>query len=131
MVARCGGPNAGHTIVDKHEKTHIFQQLPTSAILHNIKLAICAGSYIDTNILLNEIHKFKITPKRLFIDPKAIIITDDLKQFELNSGILHSIGSTGSGTGSAVISRIQRRSILMRAEHVDFVGLDQKTLFPL
>lgn len=109
FAVRCGGSNSGHTVIDDHGRIHIFRHLPTAAILPEIKLAISAGSYINEDVLLREIEQLQIRPERLHIDPNAVIITDECVQWEQKSGLVNHIGSTGSGTGAAVVSRIQRQ----------------------
>ena len=109
-AVRCGGANSGHTVVDDDGKTWIFRHLPTAAILPDVKLAICAGSYIDVEVLLKEIEEAAITPNRLIIDPEAVIITQECKAQEAESGLVLAIGSTGSGTGAAVANRVQRKN---------------------
>ncbi len=118
FAVRCGGPNSGHTVIDPSGKARIFQQLPTAAILPDVKLAICAGSYIDLDILLREIRETGVGPDRLIIDPDSVIITEEIKQREAQSGLIGRIGSTGSGTGAAVLARINREEPLMLARNV-------------
>ena len=118
FAVRCGGPNSGHTVIDPSGKARIFQQLPTAAILPDVKLAICAGSYIDLDILLREIQETGVGPDRLIIDPDAVIITEEIKQREVQSGLIGRIGSTGSGTGAAVVARINREESLVLARNV-------------
>ena len=122
-AVRCGGSNSGHTVVDDSGKTWIFRQLPTAAVLPNVRLAICAGSYIDVDVLSREIEEAGITPRRLIIDPEAVIITQDCKESERASGLVQAIGSTGSGTGAAVANRVLRNpSVAFAKSH--------KTLLP-
>ena len=118
FAVRCGGPNSGHTVIDPSGKARIFQQLPTAAILPDVKLAICAGSYIDLDILFREIQETGVGPDRLIIDPDAVIITEEIKQREVQSGLIGRIGSTGSGTGAAVVARINREESLVLARNV-------------
>lgn len=108
VAIRCGGPNSGHTVIDPSGKPLIFQQLPTASIIPDISIVLCAGMYIDPDILFREIEIAKLPPERLFIDPNAVIITPEIKKAEKNSGLVDSIGSTGSGTGEAVVRRIKR-----------------------
>jgi len=108
FVVRCGGSNSGHTVVDDQGNRHIFRHLPTAAILQDIKLVIPSGSYIDEEVLIKEIQETGVTEERLFISPYANIITNQSKVSEKECGIISSIGSTGSGTGASVISRIHR-----------------------
>lgn len=118
FAVRCGGPNSGHTVIDEQGQARIFQQLPTAAILPNVKLAICAGSYIDLNILRREINETNVGIGRLFIDPDAVIITKEMKAREAASGLIGQIGSTGSGTGAAVAARINREASLLFARDI-------------
>ena len=117
FAVRCGGANSGHTVIDEHGKRHIFRHLPTAALLPEIKLVISAGSYINEDVLLKEIDQHNIMPERLYIDPKAVIITDECIQCEQRSGLVQNIGSTGSGTGAAVVSRIQRQGDVVFAKN--------------
>jgi adenylosuccinate synthase len=118
IVVRCGGPNSGHTVIDEHGSARIFQQLPTASILPDVMLAICAGSYIDLNILFREIKETKLDAGRLIIDPDAVIITAELKAREAQCGLIRKIGSTGSGTGAAVAARINREESLLFAKDI-------------
>lgn len=118
IVVRCGGPNSGHTVIDKNGSVRIFQQLPTSSILPDVMLAICAGSYIDLDILFREIKETKLDAERLIIDPDAVIITEELKTREAQCGLIQKIGSTGSGTGAAVAARINREDSLLFAKYI-------------
>ena len=117
FAVRCGGANSGHTVIDEHGNRHIFRHLPTAALLPEIKLVISAGSYINEDVLLKEIDQHNIMPERLYIDPKAVIITDECIQCEQRSGLVQNIGSTGSGTGAAVVSRIQRQGDVVFAKN--------------
>lgn len=77
FAVRCGGPNSGHTVIDDQGNVRIFQQLPTAAILPNVRIAICSGSYIDIEILLQEINDTNLDKGRLVIDHDAVIITEE------------------------------------------------------
>lgn len=110
VAIRCGGPNSGHTVIDPNGNPIIFQQLPTASILPDINIVLCAGSYIDIDILKNEIEIARLSPDRLWIDPNAVVITPELQKAEQHAGLMDSIGSTGSGTGEAVIQRIRREN---------------------
>lgn len=122
FAVRCGGPNSGHTVIDKKGQARIFQQLPTAAILPDTKLAICAGSYVDLSILLKEIKSTGVDSRRLIIDREAVIITDEMKKKEVECGLVRRIGSTGSGTGAAVASRICREGGLVFAKSVSILA---------
>jgi adenylosuccinate synthase len=116
VAIRCGGPNSGHTVIDPKGKPIIFQQLPTASILPDISIVLCAGMYIDLEILHREIEIARLSSNRLFIDPNAVIITPEIKQAERDCGLVNFNGSTGSGTGEAVIRRIQRYKEILFAK---------------
>lgn len=107
-VVRVGGTNSGHTIIDEVGKEHIFRTLPTSAIDKDIVSVLPSGSYIDVSILLDEIRSVQLPTNKLKIDPYAVIIDESMKQAERDKKLQDRIGSTESGTGEAVIQRLQR-----------------------
>ncbi|MCT0212146.1 adenylosuccinate synthetase [Synechococcus sp. CS-1326] len=108
VAIRVGGPNSGHTVIDDHGNPVVFQQLPTACLLGNIDCILPAGSYIRVSHLFDEIAKSEISTDRIHIDPNAIVITDQQVFAEQAGGLGNSIGSTQSGTGIAVIDRLQR-----------------------
>jgi len=118
VAIRCGGPNSGHTVIDSDGNPIVFQQLPTASILPDISIVLCAGMYIDLDILYKEIEIAKLSQDRLLIDPNAVIITPEIKKAEIECGLVNSIGSTGSGTGAAIIRRIMRDKYITFAHNV-------------
>lgn len=119
VAVRVGGSNSGHTVVDPSGKTIIFRQLPTAAILDDVKCVICAGSYVNPDLLLNEIALVGLSRDRLLIDPNATIISSEDLLAEKNSPLRQDIGSTLSGTGAAVSKRIERTASVRLAKHED------------
>lgn len=107
VAIRVGGPNSGHTVISEKGPV-IFKQLPTASILPGVQCVLPAGSYLFPSILLEEIQTSDIDPARIFIDPNAIVITNDHLQEERSSDLKSVIGSTLSGTGAAVSARINR-----------------------
>lgn len=112
IAVRCGGTNSGHTVIDENGVAQVFRQLPTAAILPGVDLALCAGSYIDLDVFYEELHRVNVDKSRIIIDPFSVIITEEHRRMELSSGLTGEIGSTGSGTGAAVISRLKRKDTL-------------------
>lgn len=117
VAVRVGGSNSGHIVIDSFGNPIVFRQLPTAAIIPNIKCVIGAGSYIEPQLLLNEIEITGLSPERLLIDPNAMIITNTEQLEEKNSSLRQSIGSTLSGTGAAVRKRIKRNCDVKLAKH--------------
>ena len=105
---RVGGSNSGHTVIDPAGNALILRQLPTPSILPDINCVLGAGSYIDVDILFDELGQTGLPADRLYIDPNAVVVTADEINAEKNSSLRTSIGSTQSGTGAAVIRRISR-----------------------
>ena len=109
-VVRVGGPNSGHTTAGRENDRLILRQLPTAAALERPVCMIAAGSYVHPSLLLEEIDATKIDKARLVIDRNAVVVTDDDGEAEHAAGLGVRLGSTCSGTGRAVIRRIERRS---------------------
>jgi adenylosuccinate synthase len=72
---------------------------------------LAAGSYVDIDVLVDEIGRTGLSPDRLVVDPNAMVVTHEDRAAEAESGLRERIGSTLSGTGSAVVRRIKRRSV--------------------
>ena len=117
IAVRVGGSNSGHTVIDSSGMVRRFRALPTASILPGAISVIAAGSYIDPSVLLKEVSESQLDPSRLLIDPKAVLITHEHKQAEQRSGLRETIGSTLSGTGAAVISRLLRKGAVQFAGH--------------
>src|SRR6266511_5973741 len=131
IAVRTGGPNAGHTVIEPPDRPVVLRQLPTAALIPNVMCALGPGSYIDADILLQEITRTGLTAARLMIDPKAIMITEEDKEEERQSGLRKAIGSTQSGTGAAVVKRIQRKSALVTATSDDRLAKFIKPIPPI
>src|SRR5688500_4038029 len=117
IVVRTGGPNAGHTAVDSNNTPVVLRQLPTAALFSDVKCVLGPGSYIDPEVLLDEVQRTGLKSDRLVIDPNALIISEEDKDRERRSGLRESIGSTQSGTGASVAKRIERRGTASLAKN--------------
>ena len=113
-VVRVGGPNSGHTVVGEDGAVYIFRILPTAAIDSSIMCILPSGSYIDIDKLNNDMKESGIKAENLKIDPYAVMINQAMIDAEHQSKLREKIGSTSSGTGAAVIRRLER------AENFDF-----------
>lgn len=119
ITVRVGGTNSGHTVINERNEKIILRQLPTPSILPNSISVLSAGSYIDIDLLFEEMKLVGINAHQLLIDENAIVITNDDKSCESNSNLKKEIGSTLSGTGNSVIKRIQRKKITSLAKNVE------------
>lgn len=108
MVVRPGGTNSGHTAYTRDGRRVVLRQLPAAAIDCDVKVILPAGSYIDVELLKREVADIALPASMLIIDPRAHVIRREHVEWEREASLTHSIGSTGSGTGAAVISRLAR-----------------------
>ena len=77
-LVRVGGPNAGHRVKTNHAGEAVtFRQLPSGTRAGEAKLVIGPGAVIDFDILWREIVDHEISIDRLFIDPQAMLISEE------------------------------------------------------
>jgi adenylosuccinate synthase len=109
IVVRVGGTNSGHTAV--HEgRTWALRQLPVSVLAPGTKAVLPPGAIIDPEIFLGEVRALGLGPERVMVSRYATVISAEDKQAERSEGLIDRIGSTGSGTGAALVRRISRPS---------------------
>jgi len=108
IVVRPGGTNSGHTAFTRDGHRLVLRQIPAAAIDRNVAVIFPAGSYIDTALLQREIAEVGLPTSRIIIDPRAHVIRKEHLEWERRVGLVGTIGSTGSGTGAAVLSRAAR-----------------------
>ena len=121
IALRVGGTNSGHTVIDSSGYAIILRQLPTAALLPDVTCVLGAGSYINPDILLEEVFQTGLAHDRLLIDPYATIITERELNEEEGSSLRGSIASTLSGTGAAVRRRISREKSVRLAKHEEIL----------
>lgn len=109
FVVRVGGPNSGHTGVDRHGKEWVFRQLPASSLNEGSVVVLPAGSLIDPEILQLEIERLGLSADRIVIDEMASAVLERHRAQERSGGLIESIGSTGSGSGAALQERLARK----------------------
>ena len=106
MVGSLRGPNSGHTVtIDGHDT--VLRQIPSCPDHPRATFCIAAGCAIDETVLLDELMRLSIPRDRIFVDPRAVVISDYDKENEREN--LGYIGSTFSGTGSAIMRRMLRQ----------------------
>jgi adenylosuccinate synthase len=108
VVVRPGGTNSGHTGYTTDNRKLILRQLPAAAIDGNVTVVLPPGSYIEPALFLREVAELGLEPSQVLIDPRARVIRPEHIEWEKSNNLLGRIGSTGSGTGAAVLSRIAR-----------------------
>lgn len=107
VLVRVGGPNAGHTVASASGE-FTYHQLPSGAKDCDAELLLGPGMTIDVAKLLEEVRRAGIKEDRLFIDPDAMIISEEDIQQE--NGLRDNISSTASGSGAAAARRIMGRA---------------------
>lgn len=131
FAVRVGGSNSGHTVIDDMGTPFVFRMIPTAAVLPEPVCVLGAGSYIDVNVLLDEIARVGLRPDRLAIDPNAYVVTDEHKQAEATWDLGERIGSTLSGAGAALVERAKRISADHLARNEDRLKPFIKPVRPL
>jgi adenylosuccinate synthase len=116
VVVRVGGSNSGHTGYDSSGRRWALRQIPAAALAGSPLIVLPAGSYIDVDVLLSEVAALGVTPDRLVVDSEARLVTAAHKAWEAQSGLSGGIGSTGSGTGAAVLAAIARNALQLGLE---------------
>jgi adenylosuccinate synthase len=106
VLIRSGGPNAGHSVWEP-EGVYVFHHLPSGTRCTKAKIVLAPGAVMYVPRLLDEIKECGLGPDRLFIDPNAMIISDEDKEKEAR-GLVGEIGSTGQGVGQATARKVLR-----------------------
>lgn len=128
-AVRCGGSNAGHTVYTDSNESYIHQVLPVSGTVDsNISLYVGAESFFTVDELLSEVQWMKNVhgepqSDRIFIDPKAAIISDEHMDMESSKSLGDDIGSTKHGVGAARVQKIWRSAgDIQLAEDIDEIS---------
>ncbi|MDL2263155.1 adenylosuccinate synthetase [Synergistaceae bacterium OttesenSCG-928-I11] len=123
LLVRVGGPNAGHKAYLGNGQVITYHHLP-SGTQHNpkAKLAIGPGATIYVPKIMDEIRTSCIDASRLFIDPQAMIISDE--DICSEKSLCETIGSTGMGVGFAMARRITGRSEVLLKMAKDIADLN-------
>lgn len=107
---RVGGPNSGHTAFDRQGRRWALRQMPAACVDRNVDVFFTAGSYLDVDLLFQEIEELDYPPNRIFISHYANVVTKQHKDWETEAGLISAIGSTGSGVGGAVMASVARKA---------------------
>lgn len=116
FLVRCGGPNSGHTVTIRGED-RIMRQVPSCSEPERATFCIAAGCVVDEAILMAELDTLNVERHRIFVDPRAVLVTEQDRLEECNA--LNYIGSTCSGTGEALLRRMSRKPDVQLAQDSD------------
>lgn len=122
IAVRVGGSNSGHTVIGANGQPMIFRHLPTAALLPDVTCILSAGSYINVNVLMEEVFRVGLHDSRLIVDPNAVIVSEDDVEEERKINLRERIGSTLTGTGAAVARRIKRTANATLAKNDNRMG---------
>lgn len=111
---RVGGTNSGHTVIGMSGTKHAFRMLPSAASNKGNIVVLPALAIISVPILMREINEMGLDPSSVKVDPLASIIDESCVNEEVNAHMNESIGSTQSGTGQALVHRIEGNGVLAR-----------------
>jgi adenylosuccinate synthase len=120
-------PNAGHTVVWPDGRKFISKVLPisgaTSGAGPDVLLGPGAGFFIDR--LMEEIEETRISPKKVFIHPRAMVVTKQHAETEAGNqaNSTKHIASTMQGSGIVQAERLMRGASVKLAR--DFPELQQ------
>lgn len=107
---KVGGPNAGHTVF-YNEKIFALKSVPSGFVNPKAVMVLSAGTYIIKDWLIKEM-KDTATSGRFIIDPNCVLITERQTLSERgDERMMKRIGSVGTGLGTAVRERIDRKKI--------------------
>jgi adenylosuccinate synthase len=114
IVCRCGGVNSSHTVVNGAREIR-FRMLPAAAAVDKRPLVIFgAGTLIHIPTFLREIELVGYDPRRICVDSKAGVVSEDCVTEQRSDPRYNEIGSTLTGTGYATAKRAQRSLRLAR-----------------
>jgi adenylosuccinate synthase len=107
-VVRAGtGQNAGHTVIHD-DITYKLRLIPSGFVFEGAEVFIGAGVLITEEIFFKEISDTNVF-ERIFVDHNTGVITDKhIKMENQNTHLMQTIGSTGSGCGTANVDRVKR-----------------------
>ena len=108
LLIRVGGPNAGHSVFAEPEPEKYYHLPSGTQRAPNAKLLLGPGAVIYPPKLLEEIQHHHVSTDRLYIDPQAMVISDD--DIAKEAMLFKNISSTGQGVGVASARKVLGRS---------------------
>lgn len=122
LLVMNASPNAGHTVVTKDGVKKVSYHLPIGSVMCDCPIALGPASLINLDILRKEIADLDIDPRRIWIDPRASVITRTHINEEVQGG-LSDIGSTLQGIGECRVNKMKRRDHLF-IQDINVSGYD-------
>ncbi len=112
-------PNAGHTFYDENDNKIVAKHLPIYGIMKpQCIIYLNAGAVINPEVLLKEMEDYGVSENRVFIHPRASVITsEDIKNEKNTQAPTTQLASTQSGVGSSLSRKINRHKQAIAVEH--------------
>ncbi len=114
LLVKIGGPNSAHSFGSGGEMFRV-RMIPSGTNLGPSALVFPAGCLIHVDTLFEELQRLGYSG-RVFVDPNAGIVDQDLVEAQQADQFYQSVGSTLTGTGYATSRRALRRLRLAREE---------------
>jgi len=111
--------NAGHVTVLDDGTEILVKQIPTGVLNPSTKLIIGPESTLSLDILKKEIEQFKLTPERLFVSDRAVVVEEEDVLWEKQH--LGRIGGTMQGVGAAKARRIRREEGVRLSKDIEWL----------
>lgn len=114
VVISNAGPNSGHTSYFGEHK-FVLRQLPTFTVVASQLGAtpityLNGGAVIDPKVLNEEIYSYTFHRNmRVVVHPSAACVTDEALEMDVSN--VARIGSTGKGTGPALMLKMMRQGL--------------------
>ncbi|MES2953200.1 MAG: adenylosuccinate synthetase [Patescibacteria group bacterium] len=109
IVARTGGVNSKHTVVEGGNSFDLRQIPSACAVGHTWKVVYGAGSLIHIPTLFKEMEMLGVSRSQILIDEKTGILGEDQVRDQRADKRYEQIGSTLTGTGYATAQRALRK----------------------
>lgn len=115
-----GSPNAGHTFIDSMRRVVVHHLPIVGALSSANQIYLGPGSIIDPNILDWEMKAAGIARDRVWIHPRATVITGaDIEEERNPESGAAQVASTQHGVGAALAHKIRRdRPLAAKMEKV-------------
>ena len=112
-------PNAGHTFYTCNGTKIVAKHLPIYGILKKqCIIYLNAGAVINPKILFEEMEQYEVSPNRVFIHPRASVITEeDIENEKQTQSPTTQLASTQSGVGSSLSRKINRHKNAIAKHH--------------
>lgn len=110
-----GSCNAGHTVILNDNTKIVLHMLPATSIRSGPKekkrktsyaAVLACGTIVDIDVLRKDIEATGIDPKKVLVDERCPVITDEDREEDKKTG--GKVGTTGKGVGPCMERQMKR-----------------------